>query len=159
MKKLDITGVRYGSLVAVSPAEKSSRGQAVWLCNCDCGLQKEIRLSSLRSGESLSCGCRKLLSNEDTTTHGLSQTAEYKAWTAMKGRCGDPSHSSYKNYGARGISVCQEWITFEGFISSMGMKPDPSLTLERRNNNGNYEPSNCYWATRSQQNSNKRSGR
>jgi len=158
MRKLDLTGQRFGRLLVLSEEEKTERGQANWLCQCDCGNKKIIRLSSLRSGESLSCGCRKLEPNLKNTSHGMSYTPEYRVWTNMKARCQDPNHQAYGNYGGRGISVCARWQFFEHFIIDMGPR-HPGTTLERIDNNGNYELSNCCWATRSQQNSNKRSGR
>lgn len=157
MRKLDLTGQRFGRLVVLSEEEKTERGQANWLCQCDCGNQKIIRLSSLRGGESLSCGCRKKESMH-ALTHGMSYTPEYRVWTNMKARCLDTNHQAYHNYGARGIKVCERWLTFENFIADMGLR-HPGTTLERIDNNGNYEPLNCCWATRSHQNSNKRSGR
>lgn len=159
MKKLDLTGQRYGRLLVVEFAYKTDRGQAVWKCLCDCGAYKDIRLSSLRGEESLSCGCRKKEPNLANTTHGLSTSPEYRAWTNMKARCCDSGHQSFHNYGGRGITVCNRWmLSFADFYLDMGPRPE-GLTLERRNNEGNYEPSNCYWATRSEQNSNKRNGK
>lgn len=89
--------------------------------------------------------------------HGGHGTQEYQAWLNMRKRCLDPSHIGYKNYGARGISICERWLaSYADFLADMGPKPQPRLTLERMENNGNYEPSNCKWATRKEQRANQR---
>lgn len=95
--------------------------------------------------------------NKGREQHGLSRTSEYKAWNKMIDRCTNPSSKSYVNYGGRGICVCDKWLTsFSAFINDIGRKPTPLHTLERKNNNGNYEPKNCKWATRDEQNKNTR---
>lgn len=156
MQFLDLTDERYGRLVVLSHAGKTPRGQALWLCQCDCGMQKVIRASSLRSGESLSCGCRKKEPNLLNQRHNKSKSPVYRVWTNMKARCFDKNHKAYPNYGGRGITVCERWLTFDNFYADMG-DPPAGLSLDRYpDNNGNYEPGNCRWASWSDQQKNRR---
>jgi len=120
-------------------------------CLCHCGTTKDIASYSLLRGQSKSCGCGRL-----DNTHGLSHTPEWNIWSDMKRRCRDPRVRSYEYYGARGITVCSRWMRFENFLSDMGKRPGPKYSLERKDNNGNYEPSNVVWATVEQQRSNNR---
>lgn len=129
-------------------------------CRCECGETGTVRVSSLKCGDSTSCGCRiRDVMRERSTVHGWYGTPEYKAWCSMKGRCSNPGVEQYKNYGARGISVCDRWDVFENFITDMGERPSAKHSLDRIDNNGNYEPSNCRWATQSVQSNNKRTNR
>ena len=124
----------------------------LWNCKCECGLERVVYGPSLTRGRSKSCGCRP-----PQPKHGMCGTPEYHSWEAMKQRCCNPSHPNYQLYGGRGIRVCCRWMnSFENFLSDMGPRLNPLLTLERKNNNGNYTPKNCIWATRQQQSSNTR---
>jgi hypothetical protein len=128
-----------------------------WKCHCDCGTIREVWDFSLIRGQSVSCGCfQKQRTIEVQTTHSMSKSKEYRKWLSMKQRCYNQKHTSYPNYGGRGIAVCDSWKnSFENFYADMG--PCPSgLELDRIYVNGNYEPGNCRWATDSEQSNNKR---
>lgn len=151
----DITGKRFGYLVVIRRG-RNYRTSATWICRCDCGTEKEIRGHDLRSGHIVSCSCQRNR-NRNRRTHGMSRTAEYKAWRDMLARCARPTNKSFKNYGGRGIKVCQRWRDrFENFLADMGRKPSPELSIDRINNDGNYKPGNCRWATLKEQNNNQR---
>lgn len=163
---IDLKGQRYGRLVLTRRATvtvPSGRALVAWRAKCDCGNSTVALACHIRSGRTKSCGC---LSREMTSArrkdHGGSEWPEYNSWRAMIGRCHDKNVPSYQHYGARGISVCDAWrfgengkTGFRCFIEDMGRRPD-GLTLDRIDNDGNYEPSNCRWTTYSEQNRNQR---
>lgn len=155
----NLVGQRFGRLIVIERAPQLSVGNVRWRCLCDCGGETVTQAGSLISGRTLSCGCVKaelaLIAN---TTHGKSQSATYRSWAKMKARCTNPKAKEFVNYGGRGIQLCDRWYEFENFLADMGERPE-GKTLDRIDNEGNYEPSNCRWATWAQQSMNKRNTR
>lgn len=159
MKRLDISGRRFGAITALWPIEHRPGGYA-WMCRCDCGQERESIVGNLTSGKIQSCGCKKAASiSRSLIVHGHARkgarTALHRAWSMMLDRCKNPRNIGFKNYGGRGIAVCERWHKFENFLADMGDRPE-GMSIDRINNDGNYEPRNCRWATRSQQQRNKR---
>lgn len=156
--KLDLTGTRFGRLVALREAQKGAGNKAPtrWECSCDCGAEVVASTSMLRSGHTKSCGClqRDKVSNRNTR-HGQAMSPTWRAWRAMVARCTVRTNAAFPNYGGRGITVCPRWREFENFLADMGERP-PGTTIDRLDNDGGYEPGNCRWATREQQDGNKR---
>ena len=159
-KALNLTGQRFGMLVALEKAEKKTTKHVDWKCLCDCGKLTTVRADNLKNGNIKSCGCHMPLSTADThTTHGMSYTRLYKTWCNMKSRCYNEHTKHFMHYGGRGIKVCDEWKdSFEAFMQwALSNGYSDALTIDRIDVDGNYEPSNCRWATMLAQNRNKRS--
>lgn len=155
---MNLIGHTYGRLRVLSFAYSKGHNKH-WNCICDCGNTKSISQSKLRSGETKSCGClRSELSSIRVKTHGDYKSKEYNSWRAMIERCYNPKHKYYKNYGGRGISVCDRWReSYKNFLQDMGRAKTVEHSLDRKDNNIGYEPSNCRWATKQEQCDNKRS--
>ena len=155
MGRVDLTGQRFGRLIALSSAEKSARGRTRWHCQCDCGVKVVIPTFHLRGGNTLSCGCfREELRSTYKRTHGASRTRPYGIWSDMIKRCTNPNHKFWSRYGGRGIRICDAWLRYENFIADMG-EPPPKYSIERKNNDGNYEPGNCIWVDQKTQRRNR----
>ena len=162
---LNKVGQRFGRLVVKALTAKRRHGQPLWMCLCDCGNQALVRAKHLSGGNVRSCGCIRREQQigkvrrrwELHPGHGETKptTLEYRTWAWMIQRCTNPNNSHWSAYGGRGITVCDRWRDYRNFLADMGRKPE-GLTLERIDVNGNYEPSNCKWATWSEQNKNKR---
>jgi len=151
----DLSGKRFTRLIAhtlIKEADKHGRLWAKWMCECDCGNKVKVLARSLKCGNTKSCGC---LNKEKKTKHGQCHTPEYAAWRSMLQRCNNTRAKNYHRYGGRGITVCVEWHDFTIFIEDMGKRPSGKHSLDRIENNKGYDPDNCRWATRCEQNSNK----
>lgn len=156
-KRIEMAGKRYGRLVGIRFIDRQKR-QCRWLFKCDCGTEKIMFGANVRRGLTTSCGCRhREISKENGTSHGLSKTAEYDVWGKIKDRCLNPANSAFKNYGARGITICPRWQDdFAAFFSDMGPRPSPQHAIERVDNDRGYSPDNSVWLERRLQNENRR---
>lgn len=153
----NLTGEKFGRLTVLR-FDGVRNKRTFWLCRCECGTVKSIIGANLPNGTTASCGCWNLQAfRERTTKHGMCRSPEYEAWCGMIRRCEKSNRPEYRNYGGRGLAVCKRWRnSFEAFYADMGPRPNPSLSLERVDNDKGYNPSNCIWAPRSAQNRNQR---
>lgn len=164
----DMTGITCGRLLVINRANDMTNGRSgmvvAWNCRCVCGALVVVRGSCLRAGTTVSCGCAWTDWSYSDRKHGFgskkTRSKEYNAWAAMKQRCQYKGNKEFKNYGGRGIRICQAWRkSFAQFLADMGPKPSPQHSLERIDVNGDYEPGNCIWATTAQQSRNRRNNR
>ncbi|MEX0779226.1 MAG: hypothetical protein WD037_05805 [Balneolales bacterium] len=157
-KLIDLTGKRFGEWIVVNKGMCNKYGNIYWNVKCDCGTERSVQSHALRSGNSKSCGCSGRKSQADKIKkHGRTKTTEYNIWNGMIRRCTNPKNKDYNRYGGRGIKVCTRWRnSFELFYSDMGDRPSLNHSIDRIDNNGNYELSNCKWSTWEEQNKNKR---
>ena len=159
-KPLDVTGERYGRLAMLRRVGIEEH-KAMWLAACACGTECVVMLSAVRQGRVSSCGCLRRETvhsiGKANARHGMTDTPTWRSWKSMNERCSNPRLRGWAYWGGSGISVCVRWRTFEHFLSDMGERP-PGTCIDRIDNDGNYEPGNCRWASVSQSNQNKRPG-
>lgn len=155
-------GDRFGRLTVIAGPTIEGRQRRYFHCRCDCGIQKSINRDNLVGGRTKSCGCIRSETSaahcKSMTKHGESRgCSEYYSWRGMRRRCLNRTDKAFKYYGGRGIKICERWASsYEAFIQDMGRKPSPRHSIERKNNDGNYEPGNCVWALPIDQNNNRR---
>jgi hypothetical protein len=150
----NLIGRVFGRLTVLAYAGRLGKNAvSYWLCRCTCGTEKVVNGGSLTIGETQSCGClRREMLGDRVRTHGMTNSSEFSSWRSMLSRCYEPRNASYPRYGARGVTVCQRWRdSFEAFLADMGPKPTPRHSIERQNSTVGYQPGNCVWATRKQQ--------
>lgn len=162
-KFVDLSGRKFKRLLVVERVIVKTNPKTRWLCRCECGKETLVQGIALRIGATKSCGCLQREVSLQNIKHGAARKAnghspEYDAWLSAKQRCFNPKNEAFKNYGGRGITMCDEWKTnFSAFLEHVGPRPNSKLSIDRYpNNDGNYQPGNVRWATRIQQANNRR---
>lgn len=146
-----VIGRKIGRLTVLRRSHADSVER--YVCSCSCGKEVTRTRNAIVTGRTNSCGCERAAK---LVTHGMFGTPEYRAWVSMRWRCEKPQYAQYKDYGGRGIKVCDRWQSFQAFLNDVGMRPSLNHSIDRRNNDGNYEPGNVRWATRKEQAQNRR---
>src|SRR4029077_948970 len=153
----DLMGETFGRLTVIARAPNGPRFKTRWLCQCSCGAKNTVDATFLKRGLTISCGCQKYEPRKKPGhfRHGLTNSPTYRSWSGMWQRCTNPKNATYHLYGGRGIKVCDRWKTFEVFLADMGVRP-AKTSLDRRDNDVDYQPGNCRWATAKEQRNNRR---
>lgn len=159
-KLVNLVGRKYTRLIVLYFVGHDKYKQRLYECRCDCGKIVIAVSGGLTSGNTKSCGCYKrdvLIQHKTKHNYSGKNSKEYNAWGNIKSRCSNPNRADYKNYGGRGIKICDRWMnSFENFLADIGRAPSQKHSIERKDNDGNYEPNNAFWATKDQQSNNKR---
>lgn len=153
-KFIDLTGKIFDKWEVIERQEKDNDNKYLWLCRCECGELRKVSGKSLREKRSRSCGCYDYKNSQDK--HFMRNLPEYRVWKGMRTRCTNPKQRAYQYYGAIGVTICERWDDFSAFYEDMGSRPSDAHSIDRIDPYGNYEPSNCRWATAREQNLNKR---